>query len=129
MKNEQEIDRLISESLNKEEAEFYASLEEEGLPQKVKSLYSGKFGRMAVLTAIVHTIAVGIAVYCGYKLFTSPDVVEILRYSVVLFIAWSFGIMIKLWQWMQMDKESVMREMKRLEFQVAVLMEKKSDRT
>jgi len=129
MKNEQEIDRLISESLNKEETEFYASLEEEGLPQKVKSLYSGKFGRMAVLTAIVHTIAVGIAVYCGYKLFTSPDVVEILRYSVVLFIAWSFGIMIKLWQWMQMDKESVMREMKRLEFQVAVLMEKKSDRT
>ena len=129
MKNEQEIDRLISESLNKEEAEFYASLEEERLPQKVKSLYSGKFGRMAVLTAIVHTIAVGVAVYCGYKLFTSPDVVEILRYSVVLFIAWSFGIMIKLWQWMQMDKESVMREMKRLEFQVAVLMEKKSDRT
>jgi hypothetical protein len=129
MKNEQDIDRLISESLNKEEAEFYASLEEEGLPQKVKSLYSGKFGRMAILTAIVHTIAVGVAVYCGYKLFTSPDVVEILRYSVVLFIAWSFGIMIKLWQWMQMDKETVMREMKRLEFQVAVLMEKNSDRS
>jgi hypothetical protein len=129
MKNEQDIDRLISESLNKEEAEFYASLEEEGLPQKVKSLYSGKFGRMAILTAIVHTIAVAVAVYCGYKLFTSPDVVEILRYSVVLFIAWSFGIMIKLWQWMQMDKETVMREMKRLEFQVAVLMEKNSDRS
>ena len=129
MKNEQDIDRLISESLNKEEAEFYASLEEEGLPKKVKSLYSGKFGRMAILTAIVHTIAVGVAVYCGYKLFTSPDVVEILRYSVVLFIAWSFGIMIKLWQWMQMDKETVMREMKRLEFQVAVLMEKNSDRS
>ena len=129
MKNEQDIDRLISESLNKEEAEFYASLEEEGLPQKVKSLYSGKFGRMAILTAIVHTIAVGVAVYCGYKLFTSPDVVEILRYSVVLFITWSFGIMIKLWQWMQMDKETVMREMKRLEFQVAVLMEKNSDRS
>jgi hypothetical protein len=37
--------------------------------------------------------------------------------------------MIKLWQWMQMDKETVMREMKRLEFQVAVLMEKNSDRS
>jgi hypothetical protein len=30
---------------------------------------------------------------------------------------------------MQMDKETVMREMKRLEFQVAVLMEKRSDRS
>jgi len=129
MKNEKEIDRLISESLNEEEAEFYASLEEEGLTQKVSSLYRGKFGRMAILTAIVHTIAVVIAVYCGYKLFTTPDVVEILRYTVVLFIAWSFGIMIKLWQWMQMVKDSILREMKRLEFQVAVLMEKKSDRS
>jgi len=126
--NEKEIDRLISESLKEEEAEFYASLGEEGLTQKVSSLYRGKFGWMAIVSAIVHIIAVAIAVYCGYKLFTTPDVVEILRYTVVLFIAWSFGMMIKLWQWMQMDKESVMREMKRLEFQVAVLMEKKSGR-
>ena len=128
MKSEKEIDRLISESLNEEEAEFYASLEEEGLAQKVSSLYRGKFGWMAILSAIAHTIAVGVAVYCGYRLFTTPDVVEILRYTVVLFIAWSFGIMIKLWQWMQMDKDSILREIKRLEFQVAVLMEKRSER-
>lgn len=128
MKTEQEIDQLISESLNKEEAEFYTSLEEEGLFQKIGGLYTGKFGWMAILTAIVHFIAVAIAVYCGYKLFTAPDTIEILRYGVILFIAWSFGCMIKLWQWMQMDKNSILREMKRLEFQVAVLMEKKSNK-
>lgn len=126
MKNQQEIDKLISESLSKEEAEFYHTLDEEGLFQKIRGLYTGKFGWMAILTAIVHTIAVAIAVYCAYKLFTTPDIIEILRYGIILFISWSFGCMIKLWQWMQMDKNSIIREIKRLEFQVAVLMEKKS---
>ena len=127
MKTEQEIDQLISESLNEEEAEFYASLEEEGLFKKIGALYTGKMGWMAILTAIVHFIVVAIAVYCGYKLFTAPDTIEILQYGVILFIAWSFGCMIKLWHWMQMDKNTILREMKRLEFQVAVLMEKISN--
>lgn len=126
MKTEQEIDQLIKESLSKEEAEFYANLEEEGFWQKVGRLYTGKMSWMAILTAIVHTIVVAIAVYCGYKLFTVPDMIEILRYGVVLFIALSFGCMIKLWQWMQIDKDSILREMKRLEFQIAILMEKKA---
>ena len=126
MKTEQEIDQLIKESLSKVEAEFYNELEEEGLWKKIGRLYTGKFGWMAILTAIVHTIVVAIAVYCGYKLFTVPDTTEILRYGVVLFIALSFGCMIKLWQWMQMDKDSILREMKRLEYQVAILMEKKT---
>jgi hypothetical protein len=126
MKTEQEIDQLIKESLSKEEAAFYDNLEEEGVWKKVGRLYTGKVGWMAIVTAIVHTLAVALAVYCGYKLFTVPDVTEILRYGVVLFIAWSFGCMIKLWQWMQMDKDSILREMKRLEFQIALLMEKKS---
>lgn len=128
MKTKEEIDQLISESLNKEEAEFYTSLEEEGFFKQIGGLYTGKFGWMAILTAIVHTMAVAIAVYCGYKLFTVPDTTEILRYSVILFIALSFGCMIKTWQWMQMDKNSILREMKRLEFQVAVLMEKNSNK-
>jgi len=36
--------------------------------------------------------------------------------------------MMKLWHWMQMDKNSILREMKRMEFQIAVLSEKISDK-
>jgi hypothetical protein len=36
--------------------------------------------------------------------------------------------MIKLWTWLQMQKNSILREMKRVEYQIAVLMEKISDK-
>ena len=123
-KNKEDIDRLITESLNKDEAEFYNSLDEEGLFEMISGMYKGKLGWYAIVTAIIHTIAVAIMVYCGYQLFTTDSIVDILQYGTVLFIALSFGCMIKLWSWMQMQKSAITREMKRLEFQVAVLMEK-----
>lgn len=124
MKTEEEIDRLIKQSLNKENAAFYDSLDEEGFFSKVKSLYTGKFGWMAILMAFVHTGVVVVSIYCAYHLFNTTDAALMIQYGTALFLAWSFGAMIKLWHWMQMDKNTILREMKRLEFQIAVLMEK-----
>ena len=87
-------------------------------------VYKGTLGWYAIVTAIVHTIAVIIIVYCGYQLFTTDSIIEVLQYGVVFFIALSFGCMIKLWSWMEIQKNAIAREIKRLEFQVAVLMEK-----
>lgn len=126
MKKE-EIDQLITESLSKDEKEFYRNLEEPGLFQSWGGIYTGKFGRIALFMSFVHLIVAAIAVYCGYKVFTLEGTVEILQYASAMFIALMFASMIKLWHWMQMDKNSLLREMKRLEFQVAVLMEKKAE--
>lgn len=127
MKKE-EIDRLIKESLNKDEAEFYNSFEEESFFKMMTSHYRDKMAWMAYLTSAVHLIVVIVAVYCGYQLFTIEGTTEILRYGSVMFIALIFAAMIKLWHWMQIDKNSVLREMKRIEFQIALLMEKTSDK-
>ncbi|NGP89460.1 hypothetical protein G3569_13970 [Aliifodinibius halophilus] len=121
---EEEIDKLITESLDKEEAEFYNNLEEKSLFKMWGDLYTGKLGWVAILMSIVHTIVVVLCFYCGYKLFVVEGITEIIRYGVVLFIALAFGSMIKLWHWMQMDKNSILREVKRLEFQIAMLTER-----
>jgi len=126
MKKE-EIDQLIAESLSKDEAEFYHDLDEPGLFRSWGEIYTGKFGLIALLMSVVHLIVAAIAFYCGYKVFTLEGTAEILQYVAAMFIALMFASMIKLWHWMQMDKNSIMREIKRLEFQVAVLMEKRSD--
>jgi hypothetical protein len=126
--DKKEIDRLITESLSREEAEFYDSLEEEKMAQQIRGLYGGRMKWIAIAGAIVHTAAVFISVYCLYQIFTVTDTAVIMRNMTVLFVSWSFGIMIKLWQWMQMDKEAVIREMKRLEFQVAILLEERRDK-
>lgn len=123
----EEIDKLIAESLDEQEAEFYNNLDEPGFFKMWSGLYTGKLGWLAILMSIIHTVIVVIGFYCGYKLFVVEEVAEILRYGTVLFLAMAFGSMIKLWNWLQMDKNSILREMKRLEFQVATLTEKITD--
>jgi len=128
MKKE-EIDKLITESLSKDDAEFYKTLEqEEGILKMWGGIYKGKTGWLAVVQSVLITIFVVVAVYCGYHFFTVQTTPEILRYGAGMFLAMIVIGMMKIWLWMQTDKNAILREMKRMEYQVAVLMEKNSDK-
>ncbi|MDZ7715296.1 MAG: DUF6768 family protein [Balneolaceae bacterium] len=122
--NKEEIDQLIEKSLSREEAHFYNELDQQGVFKMWFGLYTGKLGWWAVLVTIFQLIFTALAFYWGYKFFTVEGMELMLHYGGAMFIAILFTQMLKLWHWMQMDKNSILREMKRLEFQVAVLMEK-----
>tara|TARA_R110002124_G_scaffold47149_1_gene140652 strand:+ start:1921 stop:2301 length:381 start_codon:yes stop_codon:yes gene_type:complete len=123
MKKE-DIDKLIEESLNKEEAEFYHNLEEEGLLKQWGGLYKGAFKGWAILMTIVQLALTVITFYLGYEFFTGSLSTEFIQIGAAFFIVFFATSMLKLWHWMQMDKNSILREMKRIEFQIAVLSEK-----
>jgi small-conductance mechanosensitive channel len=124
MKKE-EIDRLITESLSREEAQFYKSLEqEENIFVTWKNIYKGSNGWLAAIVTLVMFIATPIAVYYGYLFFTQDSVVEMLRHGAIMFIGLLVVSILKTWLFMQMDKNTVLREFKKMEYQVAVLMEK-----
>lgn len=125
MKNEKEIDELIKRSLNEEEAEFYQNLDQPGVFKMWFDLYRGKLGPWAILVTSIQLVFTALAFWLGYKFFTAEGMEQMLRFGGGMFIAILFVQMLKLWHWMQMDKNAILREMKRLEFQVAVLMEKK----
>jgi hypothetical protein len=127
MKKE-DIDKLIEESLNKEEAKFYHQLDEEGLFKQWGGLYTGKLKGWAILTTIVQLIFTVATFYFGYQFFTASETGELFRLGGIFFIIFFASSMMKLWHWMQMDKNSILREMKRMEFQIAVLSEKISDK-
>lgn len=123
MKKE-EIDKLITESLTKDEAEFYKSLEEEkGLWESIGELYSGKFAWITIVISFVHLILTVIAFYSGYQFFTADSIAVMLHYGAIMFLVLLFATMTKLWTWMQMQKNDLLREVKRSEYQVAALIE------
>ncbi|MEQ9091185.1 MAG: hypothetical protein RIE52_08845 [Balneola sp.] len=127
MKKE-DIDRLIEESLNKDEAKFYHELEEEGLFKQWGGLYTGKLKGWAILTTVIQLIFTVATFYLGYQFFTATETVDLFKLGGTFFIIFFAASMMKLWHWMQMDKNSILREMKRMEFQIAVLSEKVSDK-
>jgi protein-S-isoprenylcysteine O-methyltransferase Ste14 len=127
MKKE-DIDQLIEESLNEKEAKFYHQLDEEGLFKQWGGLYKGKLAGWALLISVVNVVIAFVTIWFGYKYFTETDPMLMAKYGGILVVGLIMNGMVKLWHWMQMDKNSILREMKRMEFQIAILSDKVSNK-
>ena len=119
-----ELDELITQALTKEEADYYRTLEEESVPDMVLGLYKGKLAWMAVLTMVIIMAAFAFTVYCGIKFMNAASVEMMLKWGAGGFLGLIMTTMLKVWNWMQMDKNTLVRQIKHLEFQVSVLAAK-----
>ncbi len=125
--NMEDIDRLIRETLTKEEAKFYDDLEEQNLWQMVSGIFSGKNGWIVYMMSIVQLIFFGIFVYCAIQFFNVEATNDLIKWGVFGTVSLMGSIMLKLFSWMQMDKKAIIREIKRLELQVSSLSGKISE--
>jgi len=125
MKNNiEDIDQLIKQTLNKEEAQFYDELEEQNLLEMVGGLYKTKMRWMMICMNIVNIIALVLFVYCLLRFFDTEETNELIKWSGAGFLCMMIAIMLKLFSWMQIDKNALLRELKRLELQVSSIASK-----
>jgi len=122
MKNEmEEIDKLIRDTLDQEEAKFYDALDEQGIFEMIFGLFKGKNAWINILMNIVMVVFFVMFIYCGVQFFNSETTEGLIKWGFggLIFL---FSIsMLKIFAWMQMDKYAILREMKRLELQVMSL--------
>mgnify|MGYP000061857131 CR=1 FL=1 len=122
MKNDKEsIDNLIKETLTEEEAKFYDGLDEQNVLQMIFGLFQGKNKWLIILMNLVTVIFFGLFIYCLVQFFNVESTKELLKWglgSIVFLLGVS---MLKVFAWMQMDKNAIIREIKRLELQVSSL--------
>jgi len=123
-KERENIDELIKETLNQEEAKFYDDLEEQNLIGKLGEVYKGKMGWLAIIMNVAHLVIFGLLVYCIVQFFGTNETNELIKWASAGFLCMIAMGMLKLYIWMQMDKNDILREMKRLELQVATLFSK-----
>jgi len=123
-KERENIDELIKETLNQEEAKFYDELEEQNLIGKLGEVYKGKMGWLAIIMNVVHLVIFGLLIYCIVQFFGTNETNELIKWASAGFLCMIVMGMLKLYIWMQMDKNDILREMKRLELQVATLFSK-----
>ncbi len=122
--NKEEIDQIIKETLTQEEAEFYNDLDEQNLLQMLGGLFRTKHWWLIVVMNIMTLIMMGLFIYCAVQFLNTDVTNELIKWAATGAICWSFVAMMKLFVWMQMDKNAILRELKRLELQVASLATK-----
>lgn len=123
----EEIDQLIKETLSKEEAAFYDSLEEQNLFDMIFGLFKGKNAWFLIITNILIIVFLASFVYCCIQFFNVESVEALIKWGFGSFLFLLSMCMLKIYAWMQMDKNAILREMKRLELQVMSLSGKLTD--
>lgn len=125
--NMEDIDKLIKETLTQEEAKFYDELEEQNVFQMLVGLFKGKNKWIIVLMNIMTLVFFVLFIFCTVQFFDTEVTNELIKWGIGGFVCLSFVSMLKLFAWMQMDKNALLRAIKRLELQVSSLSMKMSE--
>lgn len=119
--NMENIDELIKETLTQEEAKFYDELGTQGIWGMFGEIFKGKLGWLAIIMNIVNLFVFGLLIYCLIQFFNVTETNDLIKWGMGIVICIMFNSMIKLYAWLQMDKNAIIREIKRLELQVSSL--------
>lgn len=116
------IDDAIRQSLSAEDAkllETYAG--EEPIHRQVLSTLSGRFGPLNAGGSVVGLAAFVFGIWAVWKMVEAVAVRDMLLWGGGAALAFLMVAMIKLWFLMEMQKNAIIREVKRLELQIARL--------
>lgn len=124
MKNQDNIDELLSKALSEEDTEILKRIEDQGLFDMMASNFQGKLKWFAVLSSIIMLILFVLSVYCFIQFYNATDLREMILWGTGMGMGMMAVSMLKIWHWMQMDKNALTREIKRLELQISLLAKK-----
>lgn len=116
-----DLDRMIEEALNAEDRAILDRYGEQGMFAQLGGLFQGK---LAFWTALIALAQIGMfvaAVFAIMKFMNAGDAQTLARWAAIAWFAATGVIVIKTWFWMQMQANRILREVKRVELQVARL--------
>ena len=87
-------------------------------------LFEGKMKWIILMMNIVIMAVFGFFIYCGIQFFNTDVTNELIKWGVAGTFCMLIISMLKLFLWNQMDKNSLKRELKRIELQISFLANK-----
>ena len=116
-----DLDKMIESTLNEEDRTFFARLEREpGYLGQVGGLLSGPLGWVNLLLMVVQAVLFFGGAWCAWQFFQTTEVIMALRWGLSATVLMIVGTVLKIATlWPSLQANRVMREIKRLELQLA----------
>ncbi len=113
------LDKMIEEALDAEDRAVFAQYGEQGMFSEIAGLFSGKFGPWNLLAAGVQVIMFAGALYAGRQFLAVDQLPEMIRWGALAGLLVMAISVIKLMHWEQVHANRIIREVKRVELQIA----------
>lgn len=123
-----DIDAKIREALRKEDSELLGHYREEpAIYEMVVETFRGRFRWVNLLALVMSILVTAMMVVVAYEFFQVETTRAMIGCAAGFVWGAVFIAMIKTWFWLEMNKNSVTREVKRLELQLANLSRRLAD--
>lgn len=116
------IDERIQKALSSEDQAFLARMDANGsFYRDIADTFRGHMRWLNALAWVFAFALFAVAIACGWQFVTQTDLRSMQLWGVGTILAFLGLGLIKLWFWTELQKVSIVREIKRLELQVATL--------
>ena len=119
-----ELDNKIREALEETGIESPDFADDDTLRSMISDAYAGKLRWMFVLASMWQLVFFVIWIWSGFRFFDVTGVEDKILWSTVFLMSGMMMSMIKVMHWMMINRNRILREVKRLELEVARLGKK-----
>jgi uncharacterized protein DUF6768 len=117
-----ELDQAIRQSLSAEDAALLDRLgTDQALHQQVLATFQGRLRWFNVAGWIAGVVLFGVGCVLAWRFVQAEEPREMLRWGAGSAFAFAGIALVKIWFWLELQKNEIVREVKRLELQVASL--------
>lgn len=116
-----DLDDKIRNALNNAPRAGEPGFDEQPVLDMVRDAFRGRQRWLAVWGVFVVTVFTVLMVLAAIQFFRAESVRDMLTWLVALAVCFAAIGMSKLWFWMRMDRNAILREVKRLELEVSRL--------
>ncbi len=117
-----ELDKKIKEALRQEDAELFEDLGgEPSVFEMIIDTFRGKHWWLSVLTFFWTLVFMVLGILSAVRFFKTDDSRDMMMWALAFIFCMMAVSMLKMWFWMELNKNAITREIKRLELQIARL--------
>jgi hypothetical protein len=117
-----DLDQAIRESLSSEDTELFDRLgADQALHRQVLATFEGQLRWLNAAGWIAGLVLFGVASISAWRFVQAQELGDMLRWGAASALGFAGVALVKVWFWMELQRNSIMREVKRLELQVASL--------
>ena len=100
---------------------------EESIFRQMAGIFQGKMRWMAIVATVESIVFPVLIVLAAVEFFQTDDTKWLIFYATGILLLAMLLLLVKLWGWMQMNRNSIQREIKRLELRILELGERKNE--
>lgn len=117
-----DLDQAIRQSLSAEDAALLDRLgTDQALHRQVLATFEGRLRWFNMAGWIAGVVLFGVACVLAWRFVQAEELGDMLRWGAASALAFAGIALIKVWFWLEFQKNAIVREVKRLEVQVASL--------